>query len=42
MPIKGIILIFLFAIPIALIYHNEIYEEVTKIFTKKKDEDEKE
>ena len=41
MPLKGIILILLIAILIALLLHEEIYTLIKKYFSEKKDEDNK-
>lgn len=42
MSIKGIILLLLIAVVVALLFHNEIYIEIKKFFTNEKDEDEDE
>lgn len=42
MPIKGIILLLLIAVVVALLFYNEIYIEIKKFFTNEKDEDEDE
>jgi hypothetical protein len=42
MPIKGVIFILLLAAVLALAFRNEIYSEIKKLFTDKKDEDKKE
>lgn len=39
MPIKGIVLIFLIAIVVALLLKDEIYNYIKKKSTEKKDED---
>ena len=42
MPIKGIIFILLLTCVVALAFRNEIYAEIKKLFTDKKEEDKEE